>query len=79
MKRKPAIQARQGHARGLDDIGRAIIDATKTTIGKDLSKKLKKVANDIPDPKYKKKVYNKKGGLTTDYKDYVLRNMKGHY
>jgi len=79
MKRKPAIQARQGHARGIDDIGRAIVDATKTTIGKDLSKKLKKAANDIPDPKYKKKVYNKKGGLTTDYKDYVLKQMKGQY
>ena len=81
--RKPAIQARQGHARGIDDIGRAIVDATKTTIGKDLSKKVKraasKAANDIPDPKYKKNPYNKKGGLTKDYKDYVLRSMKGQY
>jgi len=69
--RKPAIQARQGHARGLDDIGKGILKGAKRAA--------KKAANDIPDPKYKKNPYNKKGGLTKDYKDYVLRNMKGHY
>lgn len=72
--RKPAIQARQGHARGIDDIGKGILKGAKKA-----AKKASKAVNDIPDPKYKKKVYNKKGGLTTDYKDYVLKNMKGHY
>jgi hypothetical protein len=55
----------------LDDIGKGILKGAKRAA--------KKAANDIPDPKYKKNPYNKKGGLTKDYKDYVLRNMKGHY
>lgn len=33
-----------------------------------------KKGKDVADPKYTKNPYNKKGGLTKDYKDYVLRN-----
>lgn len=61
---KRAIESRVGHARGLDDIGEAII------------KKGKKILKDIPDPKFPaKKVYTKKGAFTKKYKDYVLREM----
>ncbi len=69
--RKPAIQARQGHARGLDDIGKGILKGAK--------KAAKKAANDIPDPAFKGKVYNKKGGITKSYKDSVLRRSAGEY
>lgn len=61
---KRAIEARQGHARGIGD-----------DIGKGIGKAAKKIAKDIADPKFTKKVYNKKGGLTKKYKDYVLREM----
>lgn len=65
---KRAIEARQGHARGLDDIGEAVIKGVK--------RKASKAVNDIFDPKFPaKKVYNKKGGMTKKYKDYVLREM----
>jgi hypothetical protein len=42
-------------------------------------KVVKKNMNDIPDPKYKKNPYKSKGGMTKDYKDYVLRNSRGDY
>lgn len=60
---KRAIESRVGHARGLDDIGKIV------------GKAAKKAAKDVADPKFTKKVYNKKGGLTKKYKDYVLREM----
>lgn len=34
MARKPAIQARQGHARGIDDIGKGIGKAVKSAVKK---------------------------------------------
>lgn len=74
--RKPAIEARQGHARGIDDIikaGENLLEGAVKGV-----KKSKKVLKDIPDPRFKKNPYTKKGGLTKDYKDYVLRNMKDY-
>jgi hypothetical protein len=76
--RKPAIESRVGHVRGIDDIVEPLLK--KAVSGAKKGKKVvKKAKNDIPDPKYKKNPYNKKGGLTTDYKDYVLRNSRGDY
>ena len=74
MKRKPAIQARQGHARGIDDIGKGILKGAKKA-----AKKASKAMNDIPDPAFKGKVYNKKGGFTKSYKDSVLRRNAGDF
>lgn len=55
-----------------DDAAKAVIKGAK--------KAAKKAAKDVPDPKYRRKVYNPKGGgLTKEYKDYVMRNMKGDY
>lgn len=66
---------------GLDDLGKIAEKVVKSvTKGKKTAKKVvRKAANDIPDPKYKKNPYNSKGGLKKDYKDYVLRNNKGEY
>jgi hypothetical protein len=72
--RKPAIEARVGHTRGIDDVIKPVAKGLKKA-----AKKANKAKNDIPDPKYKKNPYNKKGGMTTDYKDYVLRNSRGDY
>lgn len=71
--RKPAIT---GLARpsGIDDVIKPLAKGIKKA-----AKKTKKAAKDIPDPKYKKNPYNKKGGMTKDYKDYVLRNSRGDY
>jgi hypothetical protein len=77
--RKPAIEARVGHTRGIDDIVEPLIKKAISGAKKGSKKVVKKAKNDIPDPKYKKNPYNKKGGLTTDYKDYVLRNSRGDY
>lgn len=73
--KRRAIEARQGHARGLDDIGKGIGKAAAKAAGKAVSKAKK----DVMDPKYTKKVYDKKGGLTKNYKDYVLREMRGDF
>ena len=69
--KKRAIEARQGHARGLDDIGKGI--------GKAASKAVSKAVRDISDPNYTKKVYKKGGALSKKYKDYVLREMRGDF
>jgi hypothetical protein len=71
--RKPAIESRVGHARGIDDVIKPVAKGLKKAAKK------KPAKNDIPDPNYKKNPYNKKGGMTTDYKDYVLRNSRGDY
>lgn len=77
--RKPAIT---GLARpsGIDDIIEPLAKKALSNVkkGKTNIKKAAK-AKDIPDPKYKKNPYNAKGGMTKDYKDYVLRNSKGDY
>jgi hypothetical protein len=76
--RKPAIESRVGHTKGIDDIIEPLVK--KVVSGVKKSKKVvKKGINDIPDPMYKKNPYKSKGGMTKDYKDYVLRNSKGDY
>ena len=74
---KPAIT---GLARpsGIDDVIKPLAKGAKK-VAKKAAKKSNKAKNDIPDPKYKKNPYNKKGGMTRDYKDYVLRNSRGDY
>lgn len=71
MAAKKAKKSSKANPRGLDDIGKGI--------GKAVGKAAKKAAKDVADPKYKKKVYDKKGGLKKNYKDYVLRNSKGMF
>lgn len=70
---KRAIESRVGHTRGIgDEIGEAIIK----NLGRKAAGAGKKIGKDIADPKFPaKKVYNKKGGFTKKYKDYVLREM----
>lgn len=76
--RKPAIEARQGHTRGIDDIVEPLIKAGVKKVAKGGKKAVKK-GKDVFDPKYTKNPYKKSGGMTQDYKDYVLRNSKGDY
>ena len=73
--RKPAIEARIGHTRGLDDIIEPLVKAGI----KKAKKPIKKALKDVPDKNYKKNPYNAKGGLTKNYKEYVMRQMKGDY
>jgi hypothetical protein len=77
--RKPAIESRVGHARGIDDIVEPLLKKAVSGAKKGSKKVVKKGMNDVSDPKYKKSPYNAKGGMTKDYKDYVLRNSKGDY
>jgi len=77
--RKPAIESRVGHVRGIDDIVEPLIKKAVSGAKKGSKKVVKKAKNDISDPNYKKNPYNKKGGMTKDYKDYVLRNSRGDY
>jgi hypothetical protein len=70
---------------GLDDLGKIAKEAYDAMRGgkkaaKKVTKKVSKAKNDIPDPKFpSKKVYTKKGSMTREYKDYVMRNSKGDY
>ena len=70
---KPAITGLASPS-GIDDVIKPLAKGAKK-----VAKKAKKAKNDIPDPKYKKNPYNKNGGMTKDYKDYVLRNSRGDY
>jgi hypothetical protein len=72
--RKPAITG-LSKPQGLDDL---IKPLAKEAIKK-AKKPIKKALKDVPDKNYKKNPYNSKGGLTKNYKDYVLRNSKGDY
>lgn len=75
MAKKPVI-ANVARPQGWkDDAAKAAAKAAKKAVQKKASKAMK----DVADPKYTKKVYNKKGGLTKDYKDYVMKNMRGFY
>lgn len=62
-----------------DDAAEMIGKSIARNTNKVIKKKTSKAVNDVVDPKYGKKVYDSKGGLTDDYKDYVMRNMKGRY
>jgi hypothetical protein len=77
--KKPAIQM----TNGIDDIIKATTKAVGKAMEKNLNKTRKTVSkaakNDIPDKAYKKIPYNRKGGMTKDYSDYVMRNSKGQY
>ena len=79
MAKKPAIQM----TNGVDDAIKAAAKAIGKAMEKNLSKTRKTVSkaakNDIPDKGYKKIPYNRKGGVTKDYADYVMRNSKGQY
>ena len=77
--RKRAIEARVGHVRGIDDIVEPLLKKAVSGAKKGSKKVVKKGMNDVSDPNYKKSPYNAKGGMTKDYKDYVLRNSKGDY
>lgn len=70
---KPAITGLAPPS-GIDDVIKPLAKGLKKA-----AKKKKPVKNDVRDPKYKKNPYNKKGGMTKDYKDYVLRNSRGDY
>jgi hypothetical protein len=72
--RKPAITG-LSKPQGLDDL---IKPLAKEAIKK-AKKPAKKMLKDVPDKNYKKNPYNSKGGLTKNYKDYVMRNSKGDY
>ena len=77
--RKSAIEIRQGHPSGIDDIIEPLIKKAASSVKKS-KRGIKKSLNDIPDLKFPaKKVYNSKGGMTKEYKDYVLRNSRGDY
>ena len=58
-----------------DEIGEAILKGVKKSVKKKASKAMK----DVKDPKFRGKVYDPKGGMTKQYKDYVMRNMKGEF
>jgi hypothetical protein len=72
--RKPAITG-LSKPQGLDDL---IKPLAKEAIKK-AKKPAKKMLKDVPDKNYKKNPYNAKGGLTKNYKEYVMREMKGDY
>ena len=72
--RKPAITG-LSKPQGLDDL---IKPLAKEAIKK-AKKPAKKMLKDVPDKNYKKNPYNSKGGLTKNYKDYVMRQMEGDY
>jgi hypothetical protein len=72
--RKPAITG-LSKPQGLDDL---IKPLAKEAIKK-AKKPAKKMLKDVSDKNYKKNPYNAKGGLTKNYKDYVMRNSKGDY
>ena len=79
MAKKPAIQM----TNGVDDAVKAAAKLLGKAMEKNLNKTRKTVSkaakNDIPDKGYKKIPYNRKGGVTKDYADYVMRNSKGQY
>ena len=72
--RKPAITG-LSKPQGLDDIIEPLIKAGV----KKAKKPIKKALKDVSDKGYKKNPYKSKGGLTKDYKDYVLKNSRGDY
>jgi hypothetical protein len=72
--RKPAITG-LSKPQGLDDL----IKPLAKEVIKKAKKPAKKMLKDVPDKNYKKNPYNSKGGLTKNYKDYVMRNSKGDY
>jgi hypothetical protein len=72
--RKPAITG-LSKPQGLDDL---IKPLAKEAIKK-AKKPAKKMLKDVPDKNYKKNPYGAKGGLTKNYKEYVMREMKGDY
>ena len=72
--RKPAITG-LSKPQGLDDIIEPLIKAGV----KKAKKPIKKALKDVSDNKYKKNPYGAKGGLTKNYKEYVMREMKGDY
>jgi hypothetical protein len=72
--RKPAITG-LSKPQGLDDL---IKPLAKEAIKK-AKKPIKKALKDVPDKNYKKNPYGAKGGLTKNYKEYVMREMKGDY
>lgn len=76
--RKPAITG-LARPKGIDDIIEPLIKKAVSGAKKGSKKVVKKGKNDVRDPKYKKSPYNAKGGMTKDYKDYVLRNSRGDY
>lgn len=56
-------------------IGKSVVRNTKKAV----KKKVSKAVSDVVDPKFRGKVYDSKGGLSKQYKDYVMRNMKGQF
>ncbi len=75
---KPAITG-LARPQGIDDVIKPLAKGAKKVAKKKGKKPVKASVNDVRDPKYKKNPYNKKGGMTKDYKDYVLRNSRGDY
>jgi hypothetical protein len=76
MAAKKPVIANVARPQGFkDDIGKSIVKGAK----KGIKKKVSKAMNDVVDPKFGGKVYDPKGGLTKEYKDYVLRNNKGRF
>lgn len=73
-----------------DDAAKAAAKAISKRAEKELAKQKKivqetgrraisRAKKDVADPKYRGKIYDDKGGLTKEYKDYVMRNMRGNY
>lgn len=72
--RKPAITG-LSKPQGLDDL----IKPLAKEVMKKAKKPAKKALKDVSDKGYKKNPYGAKGGLTKNYKEYVMRQMKGDY
>lgn len=72
--RKPAITG-LSKPQGLDDL----IKPLAKEVMKKAKKPAKKALKDVSDKGYKKNPYKSKGGMTKDYKDYVLKNSRGDY
>ena len=79
MAKKPAI-ANLARPQGWDDIVKPIAKGAAKRVKKPVKKAAKSMARyDVPDSRFKGKVYDSQGRMTKQYKDYVLRNSGGDY
>jgi hypothetical protein len=84
--KKPAITGLARPAGIADDLGKAAAKAAGKRVRKVVRRRRPMTAReratgfgDVPDKKFRGRVYNNKGGMKDSYKDYVMRNMKGDF
>lgn len=78
--RKPVISGLARPQGWRDDAAKEIIKSAAKRVKKPVKKAAKSMARyDVPDPKFKGKVYDSQGRMTKQYKDYVLRNMDADF